>query len=158
MAKPAIATVRTAIKTRLATAYTGTSWHAYAKQYGNELMPAFIVFPVPRAAGWHLATAGDGSDGSCPIAYTFVIEVWAPISGGVDKAQDMIDRIISPYGTDALSIEGHLENRAGTYNGDALDLLETSTRCDQFMSYGFGALNSDTNDAIVARIPVEVFV
>lgn len=158
MAKPAIATVRAAIKTRLTTAYTGTNWHAYAKQYGSELMPAFIVFPTPRPGGWYLGMGSDGSDGSCPIAYTFVIEVWAPTGGGVDKAQDMIDRIVSPYGTDALSIERHLEDTAGTYAGDALDLLATSIKCDQFMSYGFGSLNSDTNDAIVARIPLEVFV
>lgn len=158
MAKPSVATARTNIKTRLTTAYSGSGWHAYAKAYGSELMPAFIVMPVPRPGGWHLGTAGDGSDNSCPIAYEFIIEVWAPIGQGVDKAQDMIDRIISPYGTDALSIEGIIENRAGTYDNDALDLMASSIKCDQFQSYGFGALNSDTNDAIVARIPVEVFV
>lgn len=158
MAKPTVSTVRAAIKTRLTTAYTGTGWHAYAKQYGSELMPAFIVHPVPRAGGWYIGTGSTGADGSCPIAYTFMVEVWAPTGGGVDKAEDMIDRIISPTGTDALSLEAALENIAGTYNGDALDVLATSIKCDQFQSRSFGALNTDAANSIVALIPVEVYV
>lgn len=156
MAKPSVSTVRSAIKTRLASAYTGTAWHAYAKVYGNELMPAFIIHPVPRTGGWYDGRASDGTDGGCPIWYSFVVEVWAPTGGGVDKAEDMMDRIISPLGTDSLSIEKALEDIAGTYAGDALDTLASSIKVDQFQSRAFGSLNSSESDAIVARIPVEV--
>lgn len=154
--------MRTAIKARLATAYSGTSWHAYAKAYGNELMPAFIVHPVPRSGGWYLSRSGTGSDADCPIAYTFTVEVWAPIGGGVDKAEDMIDRIISPAGTDALSMAGVLENVSGTYNGDSLDVLVggnvAAIAVDQFQSRALAALNNEGANAILARVPVEVYV
>jgi len=158
MAKPSLAAVRASIQTRLRAAYTGTAWHVYAKAQGAELMPAFIVIPVPRPGGWYLAQGGAGSDGSCPIAYTFIVEAWVPFSPGLDKAQDALDEIVSPAGTSALSIEGVLENVSGAYATDALGLLASSVKCDQFLSYGFAALNSDANDALMARIPLEVLV
>ena len=132
-----IATLRDALQTRLDT-INGLS--AYDVQGGQERMPCAIVWP---AAVERMSAAGGRR-------YSFVIEVWAPLSAGLAKAQDALDSYLDPRASTAIE--------AAIYADDSLGGIADSTLVDGFEGYGFGRLNSKDVNAIVARIPVEVLV
>lgn len=150
-----IGTARDALQSRLGN-LTGVV--AYDVATGNEnarLNNVIVqVFPTPVTGGFWPGHAGDG----CPIRYTFVVQVWSNLAGGLAKAQERLDPYLSPAGTHANSIEGMLEDPNGTYDGDTFDTLIQSVKVDPFTTYSFAALNSDTANTIMATIPLEVYL
>jgi hypothetical protein len=170
-----IGTVRTAIQTRLNAA--GANLIAFDVATGSEQTRwqsggvIGIIFPAtsPDGRGFYITTAAPTG---APIVYHFVLELWASIAAGIDRAQRALDPYLSPAGTNDYSIEGIIEDPDDTYAGDDLNDLvgaDSNTRraiyVNQFMSYGFGRLNTgeppnagDKPNAIAARIPIEVYV
>ena len=149
-----IGTARTALQSRLAN-LSGVA--AYDVATGNENArgaTVIQVFPAPNPGGFWPGHPGSG----CPVRLNFIIQIWASIAAGIDKAQDRIDGFLSPSGEHTNSIEGMLEDPSGTYDGDTFDTLVKSVKVDQFTTYGFGALNSDTANTITATIPVELLI
>lgn len=150
-----IGTARTALQTRLANlsgvvAYDVATGNENARMHNTVIQ----IFPVTPSGGFWPGHAGD----NCAVRLNFIIQVWASISAGIDKGQDRLDGFLSPSGSHANSIENCLEDPSGTYAGDALDLLVSTIKVDPFTGYGFGALNSDTANSIMATIPVELFL
>lgn len=135
-----VAGIRDAIQTRLATV---SGIKSYDVGTGAERMPCAIVFP----RGTERLTGGG------TYRYTFVVEVWVPLSMGLTKAQDALDALIDPEAS--TSIEAAIE-------GDkTLGSTVDSTMVGGFEGYGFGFFNTETlqpggPNALTTRIPVEV--
>jgi hypothetical protein len=150
-----IGTARTALQSRLGN-LSGVV--AYDVATGNENTRAnntiIQIFPAPAPGGFWPGHPGD----ACPVRLNFIIQLWASIAAGIDKAQDRIDGFLSPSGTHDNSIEGILEDPDGTYDGDTFDVLVQTVKVDQFTTYGFGALNSTEANSIMATIPVELLL
>lgn len=152
-----IGTARTALQTRLnrldgVIAFDVATGNENARM-NNTVIQIFPVTPTATGGFW------PGHPGaSCPVQLNFIIQVWASISAGIDKGQDRLDGFLSPSGTHTNSIENCLEDPSGTYAGDALDTLVSTIKVDPFTGYGFGALNSDTANSIMATIPVELLL
>lgn len=150
-----IGAVRDAIQTRLGNLSDAVSYDVATGNENARMNKVILqVFPAPPVGGFWPGHAGS----SCPIRYGFVIQAWASTAGGLAKAQDRLDGFLSPAGTHANSIEDVLEDPDGDYASDTLDTLASSVRVSPFQSYGLAALNSDTANAIMATLQVEVLL
>lgn len=117
------------------------------------------IFPTPTTGGFYPSTpqgiAGD------ELRYNFIIQLWVGLTRGLAQAQDRLDALISPMGTNANSIEGLLEDPSHAYPSDTLATLASSVVVDQFTSYGYGHLNQDPSlppNCLTAAVPVEILV
>lgn len=152
-----IGTARDALQTRLGNLSDAVSYDVATGNENARMNKVILqVFPAPPigTGGFWPGHAGD----DCPIRYGFVVQAWSSTAGGLAKAQDRLDGFISPAGTHANSIENALEDPDGDYSGDALDTMASSVRVSPFQSYGFAALNSDTANALMATMQVEVLL
>lgn len=157
-----IGTVRDALQARLANLPNVAAYDTATGKEHERLATGLVVIQVWPGT-WRGGGPGNGFYIGCvsstsPLRYNFTLEVWSSLARSLSASQDKIDGYISPAGTHDNSIQGILEDEAHTYSGDALDLLVSSIDCGQFESYQFGALNSDTANAIVARMPVELLL
>lgn len=157
-----IGTVRDAIQTRLANLSHVAPYDVATGREQERLGAGMAVLQV-WPGQWRGGSPGSGFYVGCvsetsPLRYNFTVEVWVGLARSLAAAQDRLDGFLSPAGTHSDSVQGVLEDMPGTYSGDALDILASSIKADQFESYSFGMLNSDKVNALTARIPVEVLL
>lgn len=134
-----VAQVRDGVQTRLETI---SGLRSYDVGTGAERMPCAIVFPrlVERMTG--------GTAASASYRIVLVVEVWVPLAAGLHRAQDILDGFCDPRS--ATSVEAAIE-------GDrTLGGIVSSAVVGGFERYGFGTLNSDTVNALMAVFPVDV--
>lgn len=135
-----VATLRDAIQVRLATV-SGIKSYDVATG-GGERMPCAIVYP----AAIERQTAGG------TYTYSFMIEAWAPLSGGLRQAQDILDALIDPEASGGIE--------AALYGDKTLGGIADDIDVSGFQGYGFGSFNAEPGaaNALTVRIPVEVWV
>jgi len=148
MSAQSIDVIRDAIQARLAT--LDEPLRAYDTFDEQMHAPVIVVvYPQPPQGGAFEL----GGPGACAYRYNFRLEVWSDAQAGVMRAQDRVDRYISPTDTHANSIESKLEDRT---IDDSLTTYTTSVKVDAFDSYAM-VEPQDGGRFIVATVPVEVY-
>lgn len=141
-----ISGIRDGLQTRLDTIGSGVdALRPFDVATGKEhvRMPCAIVYPT----GWERMTSGGST-----YRYDFVIEVYTSLTQGLARAQDQLDNMLDP--THANSIRAAIEDDSQL--ASTVDDLAVGG----FTGYRFASLNqprSDKPNALVARIPVEVW-